>query len=154
MLDLLRRLNHPTLIYSDGIDPQLQRQFSTDRLHFENQPLDLGRVAAECDLAILNGNHGTTIAMLMDGKPTFQLPITLEQVLFAQAVRRLGAGLDANVAKTQQVTERLHAMLSTDDYAAAAHRFAEKYRSFDPQVQRDKMLARVEELIAPGAATH
>jgi UDP:flavonoid glycosyltransferase YjiC (YdhE family) len=148
VLDLLRRLNHRTLIYSDGIDPQLQRQFSTDKLRFENQPLDLNRIGAECDLAILNGNHGTTIAMLMAGKPTFQLPITLEQVLFARAVRRLGAGLDANTEKPQQICERLPMMLMTDQYATAAQRFAQKYAQFDPLVQRDKMLARVEELIS------
>jgi len=41
-------------------------RFNAPNLRFEQRPLDLKRVASECDLAVLNGNHGTTIAMLLE----------------------------------------------------------------------------------------
>ena len=51
------------------------------------------QVAHECDLAILNGTHATTVAMLLSGKPALHIPIFLEQAINARAAERLGAAL-------------------------------------------------------------
>jgi hypothetical protein len=144
LLTLLRALNHPTLIHCDGVDISIQREFGRGNLRFAKDRLDLETVGRECDLGILNGNHGTTIALLLAGKPTFQVPITLEQAMLADAVRRMGAGLAASSSRRTEVTDRLKRMLLTDTYSRAAKGFKARYADFDALRQQENMLNRIE----------
>ncbi len=63
LLALLNDLKYPTIVYGDGLDENMLQQFSSSTMHFEHQPLDMSQVGQECDLAILNGNHGTAVAL-------------------------------------------------------------------------------------------
>jgi hypothetical protein len=147
LLNLLARLEFPTIVFIDGIPEESQNRFSAPTLVLENEPLDLEQVARECDLAILNGGHGGTVAMLMAGKPIFQIPIYLEQGLLARAVVRLGAGLEAPFNQAEQVTATFQQMLHSDKFRNAAGTFASRYADFDSANQLQIILARVEELI-------
>jgi UDP:flavonoid glycosyltransferase YjiC (YdhE family) len=132
LLALLNELELPSLVSIDGIDEGVQRRHQSKTLRFEAVRLDLAQVSAECDLAILNGNHFTSVSILLAGKPTLQIPLYLEQSLFSDAVVRMGAGLKAGTNRPEQIAVRLVSMLSSDQFAASARRFAKKYESFDP----------------------
>jgi UDP:flavonoid glycosyltransferase YjiC (YdhE family) len=147
LLAALARRRYPTVVYVDNIAPAVQQRYASDRLHFKQQPLDLAQVGQECDLAILNGNHGTTASMLLAGKPTLQLPLALEQIVFTEAVVRLGAGLRGSVSDLTALDRALDQVLSSTKYRAAAVQFATKYRSFDAEQQVERMIERAEELI-------
>ena len=153
--DLLTALNgrgNPTLVFVDGIDRATQQRFASPTLRFENEQLDLAQVGRECDLAILNANHGTLSQLLLAGRPMLQLPLALEQRLLAEAVCRLGAGEIAppTSGKAEVIERKLDLMLSDEGerYAQAARRFAAAHADFDPQRQRQQMLGRVEQLLA------
>ena len=154
--DLLKALNdrgNPTLVFVDGIDRATQQRFASPTLRFEDERLDLAQVGRECDLAILNANHGTLSQLLLAGRPVLQLPLALEQRLLAEAVCRLGAGEIAPPmsGKAEVIERKLDRMLSDDEgerYAQAARRFAAAHADFDPQRQRQEMLERVEQLLA------
>jgi UDP:flavonoid glycosyltransferase YjiC (YdhE family) len=149
--DLLEQLNqwkYPTLIYPDGIDAKTRERFTSSTLRFEDQRLDIAEVGRQCDLAILNGTHGTTMSLLMAGKPTMQIPINLEQGLVAHAVKQMGAGLAAPEAQPKPIIERIQEMLGSDHFTAAAQRFAEKYTQMDPVRQNEMLVDRIEELLA------
>lgn len=146
LLSLLRTLNQPTLVSCDGIDNSIQRRCAAPNIRFDDHRIDLEIVGRECDLGILNGNHGTTIALLMAGKPSFHVPITLEQAMLADAVRRMGAGLAASASRPAEVTDRLTRMLLTDTYAQAALRFQERHAWFDPKAQQEELLEKIEQL--------
>lgn len=79
VLAALRDRGCPTLVSPDGISRAMREQFECATLRFETRRLDLAQVGAACDLAVLNGNHGTTCAMLLAGRPILQLPRTLER---------------------------------------------------------------------------
>lgn len=147
LLALLAELRCPTIVCVDGVDEKLRRRFNVPTLRFETERLDLAEVGRQCDLAILNGNHGTTVSMLLAGKPILQLPIFLEQALNAKAVARLSAGLGALSDRPEQIAVRLMTMLHSDKFTEAARAFAIRYAAFDPQRQIDKMLRRAEDLI-------
>lgn len=115
--------------------------------------LDLARVGQECDAAVLNGGHGVTAEMLLAGKPIVQVPLALEPRLTADAVKRLGAGESAAERSIEAVRAALDAALGDASHAAAARAFAERYKAFDPAVQRRTMAARAERLLADAAAT-
>ena len=45
------------------------------------------------------------------------------------------------------VREKLYQMLSSDQYTEAAHGFAQRYQDFDSEIQIEKVLARIDELL-------
>ena len=132
-LAALRELQYPTLAYVDGITRTVQRKFESDTLRFQNERLDLAEVGRQCDLAVLNGNHGTTVSMLLAGKPILQIPLTLEQVLFSRRVVELGAGLRADPNKPDQIMARFGDMLKSDQFTGKSQAFADKYKDFSPR---------------------
>ena len=100
------------LVCVDGFSQKLRERFSTSRVKLFSQPVDLARAASECDLAVLNGNHGTSVAMLLAGKPSLQIPIYLENALTMQAIVRQGCGLGALPAGVDPISQRLQALIA------------------------------------------
>ncbi len=148
LLTLLSELRCPTLVYSDNRETKLQDRFESETLRFENQRLDLAEVGRQCDLAILNAGHGATATLLLTGAPILQLPLNLEQELTGAATRRLGAGLNARVKRPEEIAVKLMTMLNSSKFTEDARRFAARYADFDAERQIDKMLQRIEELLA------
>jgi len=147
LLGLLADLKCSVVIYAAEVPEKRQRRFRCERLRFERQPLDLARCAAECDLAVLHAGHGTTVSMLLAGKPVLQLPMHLEQALFGAAVNRLGAGLSARLRRPEEIAMKLVRLLQCDGYAQAARRFAARYARWDAGRQIDRVIQRIESLV-------
>ncbi len=146
LLGTLVRSGCPTIIYCDGIPVRVQQEFQTPTVRFENEPLDMQRVGRECDLAILNGNHGTAVSILLAGKPSLQIPIHVEQALLASAIVRMGAALAAAPDSPEDVERKLQALVAGDRCVEAAGRFAATYATFDPSSQIAEIVNRLEAL--------
>jgi UDP:flavonoid glycosyltransferase YjiC (YdhE family) len=147
LLAALNEIGCPTIVVADGIAPKIQKAHVSKSLNFENERLDLAAVGRECDLAILNGNHGTSVSFLLAGRPMLQIPLHLEQSLFSQRVAELGAALIARPDRPEQMALRLVKMLSRKDrFTAAAQRFAERYQSFEPHQAIARMVDRADQL--------
>jgi hypothetical protein len=152
LTDLLEALNkkaYPTLIYPHGIDIKIQKQYQSSTLRFVNERLNMAEVGQQCDLAILNAGHGTTCDILLAGKPILALPLNAEQQLMAENIERLGAGemVSARLTDRARMESVLEQLLTDSRYTEAAQRFARKYSSFNPKIQRAQMLKRVLELL-------
>ena len=147
LLALLNELRCSTLIYVDGINTKVQRRFQSATLRFENERLDLHQVGQECDLAILNGTHGTTAAMLLAGKPALHVPLYLEQALNGAAVARLGAGLSASPRRPEQIAVKLMNLLGSKKHAVAAREVAERYATVEQEHLIDQVMQRVADLL-------
>jgi hypothetical protein len=147
LVALLNKLRCPTIVYVDGVDTKFQQRFRSTTLHFENEPLDLHKVGTTCDLAILNGNHGTTVSMLLGGKPMLHVPIYLEQALTGEAVMRIGAGLAAPSTKPDRIEAALIALLYSEKYSESARCFSANYSGFRAERQIEKVAQRVEEIL-------
>lgn len=161
--DLLRALKargYPTIVYVDGVGPDVQREFASPTIRFEHQRLDLRAVGRECDLAIHNANHGTLCSLLLAGKPMLQVPLTQEQAILARRVAALGAGesAPASAGKGTEIEQKLDLLLTDGRYGEAARHFQQAHTDFDPQRQRREMLRRAEELLRlpapPSCATN
>ena len=147
LLQWLADSGHPTLAYVDGVDRKVLERPHPPHLRFESDRLDMAQVGKTCDLAILHATHGTTASILIAGKPIMQLPIFLEQGLMAHAVCRMGAGVQASVAKPEPVLQELRKLLSSQTYADAARGFARKYADYDPIAATDRVVAEVEKVL-------
>jgi type II secretory pathway pseudopilin PulG/UDP:flavonoid glycosyltransferase YjiC (YdhE family) len=140
LLSYLKDHAIPSLVFIDGLNPDLARQYACPTMRFESERIDLAKAGEQCDLAIINGAHATSIAMLLAGKPSLQIPLYLEHSLNARAVRRTGAGLLAAPNDPQGIISQLQMLLQPDEYAQAARDFAARHRSCDPSSQSDTML--------------
>ncbi|MGA7409182.1 MAG: hypothetical protein WBW33_01785 [Bryobacteraceae bacterium] len=150
LLATLNGLPNPSLVYCPGIDPRMREQLRNPTLRFADAPVEMSQVCRECDIAILNGTHATTVAMLLSGKPALHIPIFLEQAINARAAERLGAAICASPTDPQQIITALRTLLTTDRFSQAAKAFAVRYADFNPETQLDRILDRAEQLASRG----
>ena len=111
-------------------------------------PQDMGRIAAQCDVAILNGTHNATLGLLLAGKPILHVPFYLEQFLTAHRTEKLGAGLSAATLKPEEMRAKLEMMLASNSYAEGAQRFASQYAGMSRAGQDQRLLDVVEGAMA------
>lgn len=145
LLRVLRAAGLPTIVVADNLDRGLVERYASATLFFEPRPVDLRAAAADCDLAILNAGHGTTVAMLLAGKPCLLLPIYMEQLLLAKKVEQLGAGCLAPLRSGPRLAEILQEMLASAQYGKRARDFAARYRGFSPGQQVAEVVDRIEQ---------
>ena len=146
LLDKLKALRCPTLVVCDGIDAAVVEAHASPTLRFETTKLDLSLVGRECEVAITNGNHGTTSGLLLAGKPVLHVPLHLEQLLLARAVSRLGAGLVGPSDQGEALCRCLEELLRSGAPARAAAAFATRHAAFDPFAENRRMADDVERL--------
>ncbi len=146
LLATLNGLPNPSLVYVPGLDARLREQFRNPTLRLAAEPVEMGQATNECDVAILNGTHATTVAMLLAGKPALHVPIFLEQAINARAAERLGAAICVPPSDVQHCVAALRSLLTDDRLAAGARSFAAKYSGFDAAKQLTRLLDRAEEL--------
>jgi UDP:flavonoid glycosyltransferase YjiC (YdhE family) len=155
LLQSLKDRNLQTLIYPDAIPVKIRKQFESDTLRFAPERPDPAAAARQCDFAILNATPGTTCDLLLAGKPILQFPIYGEQQLMAEACERLDVSqtICLKIDARDQIDPTLDRFLANlHQHTKAAQAFAAKYADFNPQAQREKMLARTLELLESPAA--
>jgi len=145
ILHALGRTGCPTIVFG-GLDQQTQARFAAANVRFESRRIDLKRVAAECDVAVLNGGQATTLGVLLAGKPILQAPIFLEQAINALNTVKLGAGMIAFPRGEDRTVEQLAELLSNPRYTDAARKFADRYASFSVEAEMDQAAQRLNEL--------
>lgn len=145
LLQALRDSGAATLAYLPARSSDIAK-FEGDNLRFTNRPVDLARAAAECDLGIVHGGHGTVCSLLLTGKPLLVLPVQLEMQLMAANIERLGAGLSAPRLAPDGMASKLKRLLDEPAFGAAARAIAERYAAFDPQAPVRRFVTLVERL--------
>jgi UDP-N-acetylglucosamine:LPS N-acetylglucosamine transferase len=148
LLEHLNKRRVPTLVVCSGMPSHVIGRFESSTLKIESQPLNIAQVAREADLAILNGGHGTTSAMLLAGTPMLQVPVSLERTLNAHYASQLGAAESCPPDNAEKVISAFDSMLDSDRWKDAALRFAKKYAGFDPHRVGQDMLDAIEQLVA------
>lgn len=151
LMAVLGALGLPTLVYASGFSEAVLSQFQTKHLRFFSDPLDISQVSKQCDLAILNGNHGTTVEMLLAGKPSLQIPLHLEQAIFAEAVVRLGGAMRVGNRDGGRIAAVLSEMLGDDKYRKAASHFANRHADHNPKRAVVEMIDDVETVLGTSA---
>jgi tetratricopeptide (TPR) repeat protein len=146
MLQLLKDSGNPTIVCCSELPLETQKKFETEHLRFERRLLNVEKLAAECSLAVLNGNHDTACTLLLAGKPILFIPITLEHWIFAVSVQKIGAGLLAGFDRPAEFAPKFSQLSSC---VSAAQRFATRYAQNDPAQLEDILVARVEEILKP-----
>jgi UDP:flavonoid glycosyltransferase YjiC (YdhE family) len=138
LLTFLRETRLSTLLYVPGVNALWRRKFESPRLRFADGPVNIRKVAKQCDFAVFNGTAGSMTAMLLAGVPQLNMPFYLEQVISSRRLADLGAGLVANPRRIEQMAARLMSLVQADRYRQQAKAFAQKYSGFDQQQAIDR----------------
>ncbi|HZN64819.1 MAG TPA: hypothetical protein VFB66_05925 [Tepidisphaeraceae bacterium] len=100
---------------------------------------------------MLNANHGTLCRLLLAGRPTLLVPLTLEQSVLTRRVCALGAAevCPPAAGNGELAREKIERLATEGTYRAAAAEFARRH-AFDRGELRREMLERVTALVGPG----
>ena len=138
LLEILAGPRFSTLIYAPEVPEAGKKRYSGKHLAFTEEPVDIARAAAECDIAVTNATFGTTAALLLCGRPVLCIPTNLERVMVARRVVE---------TKPEKLRPALRALLTQDRFVKAAEGFRDKYRHLDLNWQTAEMVKAVERLV-------
>jgi UDP:flavonoid glycosyltransferase YjiC (YdhE family) len=68
---------------------------------------------------------------MLAGTPTMQIPLYMEQLMFARRIKAMGAGEIATLDQPQRIAAGINAIMSSPGYGESARRFADQYRDYD-----------------------
>ena len=108
----------------------MMRNAASETLKFVDKPQDMGTIGQQADAVICNAGHGTTTEMLLSGVPLLLLPLYAEQLMVAQNVERLGAGLSAPKRVPERMEDKLDKILNMPNFRESAKKFALSYSGF------------------------
>ncbi len=135
LISFLSRLPNPLLIYAPEVQRDAMQPLTRANVAIASQPVDMAKVASQCEAALLNGTHGTMSAMFLAGKPCFHLPIYLEQAILANRMVAHGAAMALEQTRPEALEARLTEFLASDQCATVAANMANKYRQFDMHIE-------------------
>lgn len=147
VLRMLAASNLPTLIYCNGLSEKYRIPFVSERCHFIDSLVDIRELAKQADFGIFHGNHSTSALFLLHGVPSLQIPLYMEQLMFAQRIKAIGAGEIATLDQPQRIAAALNALLTTSDYKTQADKFAKDNKHFDQEKQICRAADRVEAVL-------
>jgi hypothetical protein len=93
LLSDLRANGVCALLWVSDLPPKLRQAYSSERLQFLSQLVDLRTVAAQADWAISHGNHSTVSTLMLAGLPQLLIPRQQEQLLLARRLVAQGSAL-------------------------------------------------------------
>ena len=148
LLETLKKSDISAIIYAPEVQRGLKEKNRHPKLLFADRPIRMGEVTQQCDIAITNGTHGTTVAVLLAGKPLLTLPQNLERLLVSHRVRGLGAGLVAPQLKPEGMDMKFKALMNNNQFRQNAQAFAKKYADFNLKWHLDKIMEGLEGALA------
>lgn len=148
VLAMLSRSGMPTLVHCAGLDKKHQQPFATESCQFLDGLVDLRTLAQEADLGVFHGNHSSTALFLLAGTPSLQLPLYMEQLMFARCVKTLGAGELVTLDRPDRIAQALDAMTQNPAYTAAAQAFAAQHSGFDQQIEIARAASALEQALS------
>ena len=145
VLQSLRESSAASLIHVPGFSSEQIAKWESPRLRIVAQPVDMSYAVDNCDFAILNGNHTSTVQMLCAGKPVLTIPSYLEQQLTGMRLQQLQAGMVALGGTRQVIAEAVKAMIENYHSLTGCQSFASRYE----QLSAEDFSQRVIERLSP-----
>lgn len=139
MLDALRESRARVMAVVPGISDEQVAAYSSQRFQIVSEPLKLGSLLPEMDLAITHGGHGLAGAFLIHGVPTLTVPTNIEQWMMAN--RLIGFGIGKQITRNRVKMDfagSLKRMIDHPTFNEKAQTIAKRYAGYDPDrvVQR------------------
>ena len=148
MLTTLKNSDISAIIYAPEVQRGIKEKHKHPRLNYVNKPLRMGEVTQQCDIGITNGTHGTSLALLLAGKPVLALPQNLERLLVGLRIRETGAGLVAPQLKPEGMAAKFKMVATQPQFRNKAQAFADKYKDYTLEKHLDLIMESLDEALA------
>jgi UDP:flavonoid glycosyltransferase YjiC (YdhE family) len=135
---------HDFSIVIRGADELLLNRWKAPNVQVTTQAIRLDIALKECDVVLSYGGAGFVSACLLAGKPMVFYVNQLEQLLNAQQVVKVGAGMHPQPQTPKGTMEALDCSLTNLALHTSAQRFAKKYESHDPKAVAKQVAAEVQ----------
>ena len=127
-----------------GIAPELVGRYSGERFQINENPVRLGGILNKMDLAVTYGGHGFANICILQGIPMIAIPPMIEQLMTANNIERLGAGLGVAQDRVETLfATALGKILTEPSFRDSATALANKYAGYD----QDKVLENIADTI-------
>ena len=143
----LQELRANVCVYAPNLAQQAAQSLFAMNVACLPEPADLGRVAAQADLAVTNGGLNTVAGLARLGLPQLALPNNLERRLVARRLELMGGGLSAALRRPVKLGEKIHALLYEPTYRRALSQFAVSTSRFSPDRQMARMQQDLDDLL-------
>ena len=148
ILEQLANTNLDIILFAPNLPEKIRQQYANSSITFSNKPLEIEKVAKECDFGICHAGHDTLLNLLIYGKPVLIFPTQLEQYILSKRVEESGAGLSIiEGSSSQRVQQALNELLMNKNMSIAAQRIGAAYAE---QFKKSPLVAvtqRCEEII-------
>ncbi len=145
VMTFLAKAGNPAIAFISGTDARFRQRFSSRSLRIEAEPLDMRAALEECDAAVLNGGHGSSVLGLLMGKPILVLAVSEEQRLTGVRLASLNVGHWAVAKDGPRAVESLNRFLEKNALyrmAMNTRRIAGEYEAWrNPDTQADLVTA-------------
>jgi UDP:flavonoid glycosyltransferase YjiC (YdhE family) len=142
VLSALKSLPVQTLAYIPGMSVADRIKWDCVNLVIYENPLLISEVTKSCTLAVGHGG-GMTNAFLSAGIPVFLLPTQTEQVMLANRVEELGAGLSCKLESRLQIKKMLKKLLEISAFTDRANDFRVRNALGCTDSAADKVVAEI-----------
>ncbi len=130
LLEALSETGASVLCVAPGIAQDVVTRFASPAFDIVTEPVALGTVLKQADLAIAYGT-GTMSDALLAGVPLLMVPQVVEQAIAARRIEALGAGILWTPPRTQETARSVLALVSGSlSLRQTAQQFAQRHRSF------------------------
>jgi UDP:flavonoid glycosyltransferase YjiC (YdhE family) len=139
VLQAIAELTSPVIAVLDQNLAKATIEVRNPHVRIERRLMNAKLVAADSDLSICFGQHGSIVAALRGGKPLLMAPWYLEQLLHSERVASIGAGVVCSLHKPGDFATTLHNAIASLGSAEAtlaknAAKFAADYPDDDSQL--------------------
>jgi UDP-N-acetylglucosamine:LPS N-acetylglucosamine transferase len=151
LLPILRGLAYkrfPTICYAPRFSDAEAASFGGSSVCVSRMPVDISRLTAVCDVAVLHGGNSTVGEFLRAGVPMLVLPLMLEQQITAERVAELHAGLHAQLGDLDAIGTKLEELIEDASYDESARSIAAQISRVDEEAAVGQLVDDMEQLAA------
>jgi len=125
----VRKLKLPSIFYIRNLPARAKELMEGEHLTVTDTPVNLPKIAAQADLVISHGGHGTSATALLAGSRLLTLPTNLEQRLLSYRLAQQGLITTSLNNRTFKAEIAINVALGNPLVSENAGRFAEAYRA-------------------------
>ncbi len=142
--------DYDVIIAAPGIDPKVKSMRESESIGIEDGMVKLDHIFSKCDLAVCHAGVGMSSAFLLHGVPLLMLPGHIEQLMFARAVGRYGAGRGV-VGRfgPEKVHELIDLLLTEPEFKKTAQKFAKDHKSYKTDKVLNEIIDEITALAKP-----
>jgi UDP:flavonoid glycosyltransferase YjiC (YdhE family) len=149
VLKALAASGQPVLAYLPHAPEELVKHYALGNLRLVDEPLDLAKTAALCDVGVSHGGHNIVGSFLAAGKPQLVLPNMFPEYVTAGKIAGLGVGLVSRWDEAD-ISEKLRKLLHEAGINEQAKTLAARVAHLDMDHALREAVAAVDELATAG----